>query len=84
MDEFQVHPWWGDVIAEKPELADQVLGEIRERGPLGSRHFEGARTAGGMWNLKPAKTMLEALWTLGRLASPGARAFSACTTSASG
>ena len=43
------------VIAEKPELADQVLGEIRERGPLGSRHFEGPGTAGGMWNLKPAK-----------------------------
>ncbi len=75
MDEFQVHPWWGDVVAEKPELADLVLGEIRERGPLGSRHFEGARTAGGMWNLKPAKTMLDTLWTAGRLAVAGRQGF---------
>jgi uncharacterized protein len=62
------HPWWGDVIDRDPALADRVLGEIRERGPLGSRHFEGARPVGGMWNLKPAKRMLEALWSAGRLA----------------
>jgi uncharacterized protein len=61
------HPWWGDVIDRDPALADKVMGEIRERGPLGSRHFEGARSAGGMWNLKPAKRMLEALWSSGRL-----------------
>ena len=61
------HPWWGDVIERDPGLADRVMGEIRERGPLGSRHFEGARSVGGMWNLKPAKRMLEALWSSGRL-----------------
>jgi uncharacterized protein len=61
------HPWWGDVIERDPALADHILGEIRERGPLGSRHFEGPRSAGGMWNLKPAKRMLEALWSAGRL-----------------
>jgi hypothetical protein len=43
------------------------MGEIRERGPLGSRHFEGGPNVGGMWNLKPAKRMLEALWSSGRL-----------------
>ena len=61
------HPWWGDVIDREPALADHVMGEIRERGPLGSRHFEGARSVGGMWSLKPAKRMLEALWSSGRL-----------------
>ncbi len=61
------HPWWGDVIDREPALADRVMGEIRERGPLGSRHFEGPRSAGGMWSLKPAKRMLEALWSAGRL-----------------
>ncbi len=61
------HPWWGDVIDRDPALADRIMGEIRERGPLGSRHFEGGRNVGGMWNLKPAKRMLEALWSAGRL-----------------
>ena len=61
------HPWWGDVIDRDAALADRVMGEIRERGPLGSRHFEGGPNVGGMWNLKPAKRMLEALWSAGRL-----------------
>ncbi len=61
------HPWWGDVIDRDPTLADRVMGEIRERGPLGSRHFEGGPNVSGMWNLKPAKRMLEALWSAGRL-----------------
>jgi hypothetical protein len=61
------HPWWGDVIDRDPALADRIMGEIRERGPLGSRHFEGGPNVGGMWNLKPAKRMLEALWSSGRL-----------------
>ena len=67
------HPWWGDVIDREPALADRVMGEIRERGPLGSRHFEGPRSAGGMWGLKPAKRMLEHLWSAGqaRRSPPG-------------
>ena len=61
------HPWWGDVIDRDRALADRVMGEIRERGALGSRHFEGGPNVGGMWNLKPAKRMLEALWSSGQL-----------------
>ncbi len=74
MDEFRIHPWHGAVIAKDPRLADQVLGEIRERGALGSRHFEG-KGSGGMWNRKPAKIMLEALWSSGDLAIAGRQGF---------
>jgi uncharacterized protein len=69
------HPWWGNMIEREPELADRVLGSIRERGPLGSRHFEGTGS-GGMWQLnKPAKRMLEALWSAGQLVVAGRQGF---------
>ena len=68
------HPWWGGLVEQDPALAEHVLGAIRERGPLGSRHFEGERS-GGMWNLKPAKRMLEALWSSGRLVIAGRQSF---------
>jgi uncharacterized protein YcaQ len=64
----RMHHWYGPVIDSEPELAARVLSEIRERGPLGSRHFEGARPQGRwLWGWKPAKRMLEALWTAGEL-----------------
>jgi uncharacterized protein YcaQ len=66
----RAHHWYGPVIDSDPELADRVLSEIRDRGPLGSRHFEGAGS-GGMWNWKPAKRMLDALWTAGMLVISG-------------
>jgi uncharacterized protein YcaQ len=68
------HPWWGTVIEDDPALADQVMSAIRERGPLGSRDFEGSGS-GGMWNLKPAKRMLEALWSAGDLVIAGRQGF---------
>ena len=63
-----------DVKTAHPELAHEVLTEIRERGPLPSRHFEGA-AGGGMWNWKPAKAMLERLWNHGELAIAGRQGF---------
>ena len=66
--------WYGDVERTHPQLADEILAEIGERGPLPSRHFEGA-TKGGMWNWKPAKAMLELLWNHGRLAVAGRQGF---------
>jgi uncharacterized protein YcaQ len=66
MRERRTHHWWGPVIASDPTLAARVLGEIRERGPLGSRHFDGDAGT-GMWRRKPAKQMLDALWTAGKL-----------------
>jgi hypothetical protein len=66
----QSHPWRGDVIAENQALADDVRTAIRERGPLASRDFDGDG-GGGMWNWKPAKIMLEALWNNGELVIAG-------------
>jgi uncharacterized protein YcaQ len=66
--------WYGEVERTHPQLADELLAEIRERGPLGSRHFEGS-TGGGMWNWKPAKAMLERLWNQGLLVVAGRQGF---------
>ena len=74
MLERRTHHWWGPVIASNPALATRVLDEVRERGPLGSRDFEG-RGGGGMWRLKPAKQMLDALWTAGELVVSGRSGF---------
>lgn len=62
----------GRALREHPELVDRVLKEIEERGPLSSRDFEGAGR-GGMWNWKPAKAVLDALWDRGDLAVAGRR-----------
>ena len=66
--------WYGEIERTHPHLAEEVLATIRERGPLGSRHFEGA-TEGGMWNWKPAKAMLERLWNRGELTIAGRQGF---------
>jgi uncharacterized protein YcaQ len=66
--------WYGDVGETHPHLADEILSEIRERGPLGSRHFEGTSEA-GMWSWKPAKAMLDRLWNHGDLVIAGRSGF---------
>lgn len=68
------HPWHGSVFEQQPELTQQVLREIGERGPLASRHFEGTGS-GTMWNWKPAKVVLEALHSAGRLVIAGRDGF---------
>jgi uncharacterized protein len=66
--------WYGDVERTHPELAEELIAVIRERGPLGSRHFEGSAEA-GMWNWKPAKAMLDRLWNRGELVVAGRQGF---------
>jgi uncharacterized protein YcaQ len=66
--------WYGPVDKTHPHLREEILAEIRARGPLASRHFEGS-TEGGMWNWKPAKAMLERLWNHGDLAIAGRQGF---------
>jgi uncharacterized protein len=68
------HPWRGNVFEREPELTAQVLREIAERGPLASRQFDGSGP-GGMWNWKPAKVVLEALHSAGRLVIAGRENF---------
>jgi uncharacterized protein len=68
---------WGShdrAFKEHPDLFEPVLERIREEGPLGSRDFEG-NAGGGMWNWKPAKMVLEALWDRGQLVIAGRRSF---------
>jgi uncharacterized protein YcaQ len=68
---------WGThdrALREHAGLVEPVLGRIRDEGPLGSRDFEGAGS-GGMWNWKPAKMVLEALWDNGVLVISGRRNF---------
>ncbi len=64
------HPWRGDVIGEHPQLAEEVRAAVRELGPIASRDFDG-KGGGGMWNWKPAKIMLEALWNSGEVVIAG-------------
>jgi uncharacterized protein YcaQ len=66
----QHHPWRGDVLGQHPQLADEVRASVRERGPIASRDFDG-KGGGGMWNWKPAKVMLEALWNSGEVVIAG-------------
>ncbi len=68
---------WGShdrAIREHADLVEPVLERIRNEGPLGSRDFEG-NGGGGMWNWKPAKMVLEALWDRGHLAIAGRKNF---------
>jgi uncharacterized protein YcaQ len=65
--EFQRHPWWGDLIGQHPGVAEDLTRRIREEGPLRSLDLEG-RGSRGWWDLKMAKRMATALWSAGILA----------------
>ena len=67
--------WYGEIDSDHPHLRQHVLHEIRSRGPLGSRHFDGAARKGEMWGWKPAKRMLELLWNHGELVVAGRQGF---------
>jgi uncharacterized protein YcaQ len=62
-------------LRDHADLVEPVLERIRAEGPLGSRDFEGAGDGTSMWNWKPAKAVLEALWDNGALAVAGRRSF---------
>ena len=62
-------------MREHGDLVEPVLERIRAEGPLGSRDFEGAGDGSEMWNWKPAKAVLEALWDNGVLVVAGREAF---------
>jgi uncharacterized protein len=62
-------------MREHGDLVQPVLERIRSEGPLGSRDFEGAGDGTEMWNWKPAKMVLEALWDNGVLVVAGRQSF---------
>ncbi|MBN1527458.1 MAG: YcaQ family DNA glycosylase [Thermoleophilaceae bacterium] len=82
VEDFPLFRWrmdgrghWGTherALAEHPEVVEHVLEEIRERGPLGSRDFDGEGGT-GMWAWKPAKQVLDSLWDRGDLSIAGRR-----------
>jgi uncharacterized protein YcaQ len=57
------------------DLVEPMLERIRAEGPLGSRDFEGAGGKADMWDWKPAKRVLEALFDRGVLAVATREAF---------
>jgi len=65
--EFRVHPWWGDLLGENPELAGELLRRLRDEGPLRSLDLEG-KGSGPWWGLKKAKKVISALWSAGDVA----------------
>ncbi len=72
--EYQHHPWWGDLIGQHPEVAKGLLRRIREEGPLRSLDMEGKGGA-GWWQLKTTKKVATALWSAGEIAVRERRAF---------
>src|SRR5215467_3790805 len=62
-------------LQEHADLVEPVLARIRAEGPLTSRDFDGAGDGTEMWNWKPAKAVLEALWDRGVLAVAGRQSF---------
>jgi uncharacterized protein len=69
---------WGfhrHALQKHADLVEPVLARIRAEGPLGSRDFEGAGDGTDMWNWKPAKMVLEALWDRGVLVVAGRQSF---------
>ena len=69
--EHVLDAWRRDALGRYPEVADEVRAAIRERGPLSSRDFAGSGGGRGMFDWKPAKMVLEALWNLGELVVAG-------------
>lgn len=73
-EELCIHPWWGDLIGEHPQVVDELMRRIREEGPLRSQDLEGEGGT-GWWQLKTAKKVATALWSRGDLAIRERRGF---------
>ena len=70
-------PWWSHVERTHAHLREEILDRIRAEGPLASRDFDGDQydQKEGMWERKPAKAMLDRLWSHGELVIAGRQAF---------
>lgn len=70
----QQHRWWGPVLQEHPQIAQEVLRRIEAEGPLTPGDFGGAGRP-GWWEWSPAKQVFEALFSSGQLAVRERRSF---------
>ncbi len=68
------HRWRGPVLTEHRALAHEIMRRIEEEGPATSADFGGAGKP-GWWEWSAAKTVLEALFSCGRLAVRERRGF---------
>jgi hypothetical protein len=66
--DFRVHPWWGDVVGEHPEVAATIMRRLEEEGPLRAVDFRTGPARAGWWDLGAAKKVLSALWSRGDVA----------------
>jgi len=64
---FFSHPWWGDLIGQHPQIAENLRRRIRDEGPMRSLDMEGSGSR-GWWDLKLVKRVATALWSSGELA----------------
>lgn len=71
---YRDHPWWGNILGTWPELVREIVARIEAEGPLRSADFEGG-SRGGWWDHTPAKMVLVALWSSGRLGVRERRGF---------
>lgn len=65
--EFEEHPWWGDVVGEHPQVADELRRRLRDEGPMRSLDLEGG-SAAGWWDIGVAKRVAATLWSSGEIA----------------
>jgi len=72
--EFEVHPWWGDLLSEHPHLAREIIKRIEIEGALKSADLDGS-SGQGWWDLKLSKRIVEALWSAGVLAIASRKGF---------
>ncbi len=80
MERALADAWGGmrDVATKRPELLDQLVEEVRERGPVpasGLSHLEERGKRGTWWDWSDVKRGLEFLFWSGRLTSARRRGF---------
>lgn len=67
MKRLKHHPQWGIFPQENGELINEVKRELRQRGPLGNRDFEGRRRVDHYRASKDSGLALYYLWRSGEL-----------------
>ena len=67
-EDYQLHPWWGDVLGAHRNLADELLRRIDNEGPLRSLDLEGETRGNGWGTWKLGQRVMEAMWSAGELA----------------